>query len=609
MDAAIGLAVVLMLGVGAQWVAWRARIPSILILLLCGFLVGPISTLLMPSGEPLLRPDALFGDILTPLVGLSVGLILYEGGLTLRLREIQNTRRVLLGLCTIGAAVTWVLSAFLAWLLIDGMSVGIASLFGAILIVTGPTVIGPLLGHIRPTGPSAAVLKWEGIVIDPIGATAAVLVFEVIAAVSTPGGDPARDVTMAILKTIVIGGGLGFAAAMLLKLMVGRYWVPEFLQNPVSLMLAVAVFAVCDEAQKESGLLATTVMGIVLANQRSADIRHIVEFKENLRVLLISSLFIVLGARLELDALRMIGPGSLVFVALLILVIRPASVFASTARTPLTVRDKLFLCAMAPRGIVAAAVASIFGLALEELGVAGAELLLPSIFLVIIVTVAFYGLVSPWLAAKLGLADRNPQGVIILGAHPWGRAIAGLLSTRGVKVLVVDSNRENTQAARMDHLAVYRGNALGEHAIDEIDFTGMGRLIALTPNEEVNALACQRFGRAFGRREVYQLASGATRQTGGEISREFRGRTLFGEGATFGTLASRFAEGHVLKATTLSEEFGYENYRMLYGPRSLVVAVLTASGALKINTTDEPLEPEPGDTLIGLVNPDDLLLG
>ena len=608
MDAAIGLALVLLLGVSAQWVAWRVRIPSILILLLCGFCVGPLSTLVIPSGEAFLRPDELFGSILTPLVGLSVGLILYEGGLTLRLREISKTRQVVFGLCSIGAFVTWLLSTLLAWWLVDGMSLQIAALFGAILIVTGPTVIGPLLGHIRPKGPSAAVLKWEGIVIDPIGATAAVLVFEVLAAISTPQGEPTRDVTLAIVKTLVVGGGLGFAGAFLLKTLVSRYWVPDFLQNPVSLMLAVAVFAVCDEVQKESGLLATTVMGIVLANQRSADIRHIVEFKENLRVLLISSLFIVLGARLQVDDLKLIGPGTLLFVALLILVVRPLSVLASTVRTPLELRDKLFLCVMAPRGIVAAAVASLFGLALQDLGVPGAELLLPSIFLVIIVTVAFYGLLSPWIAAKLGLADRDPQGVIIVGAHAWGRAIGVQLRKRGVRVLMIDSNRENIASARMEDLAVYRGNALGEHAFDEIDFTGMGRLLTLTPNDEVNALACQRFGRIFGRREVYQLSTGAPRQRGGDISKEFRGRALFAEKATFGDLAGRFADGHVLKSTTLSAEFSYEDYRMLYGPRSLVLLVVNDDGVIRVNTVEDPVEPGPGETIIGLVNPDELLL-
>lgn len=608
MDAAIGLAVILLLGVGSQWFAWRIRIPSILILLLCGFIVGPISTLRGEGAAPLLDPDALFGDILLPLVSISVGLILYEGGLTLRFDEIKKTKRALWNLCSIGAAVTWVGSSAAAYFLVDGLTLEIAILLGAILVVTGPTVIGPLLSHIRPTGPAAPVLKWEGIVIDPIGASLAVIVFEVILA--TQAGDGAfGQVASALGKTLLAGGGLGILAALLLRETIRRHWAPEFLQNPVSLAVVVLTFVICDKIQKESGLLATTVMGIVLANQKAADMRHIIEFKENLRVLLISSLFIVLGSRLDIASLQTVGLGSVFLVLALLLVIRPLSVFASTWSAGFAFRDKAFVSWMAPRGIVAAAVASVFGAALEERGVESAGMLVPLIFIVIIGTVATYGLTTPILAKRLGLADQNPQGVIILGAHSWARAFASVLDKRGVRVVLLDTNRDNIREARMAGLATARTNILSEHGLDDLDLTGYGRFIALTPNDEVNALACQRFGRVFARQDVFQLPSKVEQKKDGAISREFQGRPLFDGDATFQALASRLSSGHIIKATTLSETFTYSDYRKLYGPRAVPLLVIGPGEVVRVVSSDAEGEPEPGQTLISFVDPDDLLFG
>ncbi|MFQ5805169.1 MAG: cation:proton antiporter [Phycisphaerae bacterium] len=594
--ALIGIAGIIVLGVGAQLLAWRLGLPSILLLLIFGFVAGPITGFL--------DPDQLFGkELLLSLVSVSVALILYEGGLSLSLADLPKVGGVVRNLVSVGAVLTWAVGTVAAYLVFD-LDLGLATLLGAVLVVTGPTVIGPLLRHIRPSGPVGPILMWEGIVIDPIGAMLAVLIFEAIG-----GGEgeaaTAQFFAMAVVKTIVLAGGLGLLAAGLLTLLIYRYWIPDFLQSAVSLMLVVAVFAGANRLQPESGLLAVTVMGIALANQRLANVRHIVEFKENLRVLLISSLFILLAARLGPGDLTGIGAGGLLTVALLVLFGRPLAVFVSTLRSTLTRKERLFLAWMAPRGIVAAAVSSVFALRLEEMGYANARMLVPITFLVIIGTVAIYGLTSPLVAHRLGVADPNPQGVLLVGAHGWVRALASLLQAKGYRVLLVDSNRANIAAARMAGLPTYAGSILAEYAIAEMTLGGIGRILAVTPNDWVNALAVQRFTSVFGRARCYQLPPQEKPKRKQALHRHLQGRWLFAAGMTNAALEQRFATGATVKATPLSAEFEFAAFRSLYGEAAVPLFVITEAGRLNVITADQPPKPLPGQTLISLVQEPD----
>ena len=335
----IVLAGVIVLGVAAQWLAWRLGLPSILLLLLTGVVAGPLSGLV--------DPDAIFGSSLLPLVSLSVALILYEGGLSLRLSELSKVGAAVRNLLSVGVLVTWLIAGWAAWAIL-GFDGPVAVLFGAILVVTGPTVIGPLLQQIRPTGPAASILKWEGIAIDPLGAVLAVVVFDLISVGHE--GNPWIHGGLAVLRTVGIGGGLGFFVAGLYILLIKRFWVPDHLQNGVSLMLAVTVFAVSNYFQEESGLLGVTVMGVTLANQKWVTVEHIVQFKEDLRVLLIGTLFILLAARLRLEDLSQLGMAHIVFVLVLIVVARPLSVWISTIGMGLSGAQRVFLSWMAPRG-------------------------------------------------------------------------------------------------------------------------------------------------------------------------------------------------------------------------------------------------------------------
>ncbi len=585
----LGLAGIVALGITAQWLAWRLRIPSILMLLAFGILVGPVTNLL--------HPDDLFGPLLQPLISLAVAVILFEGGLSLKVRELRAIGGDLLRLTTVGALVTWLVSVTAAHFLLQ-FEWPLAAVIGAILVVTGPTVIGPVLRHLRLGGRAGAVLKWEGIVIDPVGATLAVLTFAIVEAGSWHGAGAG----FALAKTVFIGGGLGLLGAALLVVPLARFWVPDSLHSAVVLTGVVGVFSLANASQDGAGLLAVTVMGVGLANQRLVPVRHLIEFKENLTVLLVSGLFIVLAAKLRkedlyaLDLLR-----TLLFIAVLILVARPAAVLLSTLGSSMTWREKVFLCWMAPRGIVAAAVSSVFAVMMVNAKVPQAQRMPPVVFLVIVVTVAVYGLSAAPLARRLGLASPNPQGVLFVGARPWVREAANALRAEGCPVLVADSNPAAVSAARLLGLPTYYGSILGEHALNEIDFKDYGRLLAVTPNDEVNSLACLRFIEIFGRREVYQLPFGAPTEGRREaVSLEQRGRLLFGAGLDNAHMIDRFGETPTVKTTHLTKEFDYAAFQALHGASVLPLFLIRAGGEVALFTADSPPTPQAGEALISL---------
>ncbi len=593
-----------LLGIAAQWLAWRLHVPAILLLLGCGIALGQFvdpDTLLsaVTGGARENGPRLLF-----PAVSLAVAVILFQGGLSLRYHELKYSGPVVLRLVTIGALVAWVLTATAAKYTL-GLTTRIAVLVGAILVVTGPTVVGPLLRHIRPTRRVGSIAKWEGIVIDPIGAVLAILVFEqVLAAVQVPS---VASVSLVLLRCAGIALVLGFLAAWLLVKAVQRYWLPDYLQGVAFLAVALGAFAASNELQAESGLATITFMGIVLANQRKVSIRHVVEFNEHLEVLLISCLFVVLGSRLNVGEILALGTSGVLFLLLLIVAVRPISVLAATFGTAITVRERLFLAFLAPRGIVAAAVASVFALKVatasgEESQLAEqAQQLVPITFLVIVGTVAVYGLLSAPLARWLGLADPNPQGLLIAGASAWIRDLASVLKEEGFAVLLLDTNESNVSAARMSGLTAECMNVLSEPVQNDLDLSGIGRMLAMTPNDEVNAMASRELAHLFGRANVYQLSASGGEGRRWTLAPHLGGRPLFGKDMTFTDIEGRSARGSVVKKTKLTEEFTWQDFQLLYGPTARPLFLLTGKNALSICTADQPVEPKRGQTVIALV--------
>ena len=590
----LALASVVILGIGAQWVAWRLHLPSILLLLIVGFVAGPVLGFL--------DPDALLGNLLIPFVSISVALILFEGGLSLQFSELRETTRVLVILVSLGAAVTWFLGAAFGYGLL-GLDLRLAVLLGAILIVTGPTVVGPLLRHVRPTRQVASLLKWEGIVIDPIGAILSVLVFEAILA-GEPGSASASPL-VGLATTVFVGMASGALGAGILLVTLRRYWIPDFLQESVSLMVVIGVHVGAGFLQQESGLLAVTSMGIILANQKSVNVVHIIEFKENLRVLLISSLFILLAARLDRNSLQDLGWRSLAFLGALILVARPLAVHLSTWGSRLSSKERHFLSWMAPRGIVAASVASVFALHLAEAGYTQANRLVPLTFLVIVGTAAIYGLTARPVARWLGVAQLNPQGVLMLGAHRWAREIARSLQDKGFRVQMVDSDWQNIAQARMAGIPAHYGNVLAEETIERIDLNGLGRLLALTSNDEANSLAALHFAEFFGRQNLFQLPPFEDVEHDAAIysPMHLRGRFLFTPTATHQTISKLFEDGARIKSTNLTGDFGFDDFLRRHGESAIPLLLIDRNGGLNVFATDRKLAPVTGDNLIYLAKP------
>jgi NhaP-type Na+/H+ or K+/H+ antiporter len=597
----MGMALVVVLGISAQWIAWRMRIPAILLLLIFGCMAGPGLEWLGRYSRHfhrLIDPDHLLGGLLLPGVSLSVAVILFEGGLTLSMAELRQAGGVILKLVSMGALATWVVT-LLAGLFILRMELHLATLLGAILVVTGPTVIGPLLRHVRPIGQVGPILKWEGIVIDPIGALLAVVVFEAIP--QTHFQTATAIVLSSVARTVLVGGLAGVIAASVLVLMLRRHMIPDYLQSPLALMLVVASFTGANIVQSESGLFATTIMGIALANQKFARVQHILEFKENLTVLLVSSLFILLGARLRLEDLAKLDWRILAFIAALVLIARPACVAVATIRSGLKMKERVFLAAMAPRGIVAAAVSSVFALRLQEESYSGSELLVPYTFAVIIGTVAVYGLSSPWVAKRLELANPARRGFLLAGANALARALASAIQKEGYPVILVDTNLDNLSAARLSGLPTFYGSILSQFVLDRIELGGIGRLLAITPNEEVNSLAAVHFARVFGSDEVYQLAPEKPQEgRTTKVTHHLRGRTLFAATATYRALAESVAAGGLVRKTPLTREFDWARFKQTTGAGTIPLFLVDETGQIILFTPDAPVTPRAGQAVVTL---------
>ena len=588
----IGLAIglIISLGAAAQWLAWRMGIPAILPLLIIGFLLGPVFGLVNPT-------DFIPEDLLFPAVSLAVGLILFEGGLTLRFSEIREIQAVVRRLVSVGAVVTW-LGATAAGHYVVNLSWELAFLFGALVVVTGPTVIVPLLRVVRPSAKIGNVLRWEGVLIDPIGAMVAVLVFEYLITVSRT--EALGVVAFTFLKFIVIGGVAGAVGGVLLAAILRRRLLPDYLVNFVALAFVFLVFAVSNTYAEESGLLATTVMGMILANQHVPNIHSLLNFKEELTLLFISLLFIVLAANIELDTLLAVLNGSIVLLlAVLMLVIRPLSVFISTIGSSFAFKEKLYLSWIAPRGIVAAAVSSLFASKLAKEGVVGADVLVPLVFLVIVGTVLLNSITAKPLARLLGIAEPDPQGFLILGAHPVARRIAAFLKEEGVSVQLADTNWSNVAAARVDGLDVYYGSLLSDQSDEEVRLSGIGKLLAMTSNDEANALAALKYARDFDSLNVFQLQPGRGSDRS-KLGNENRGRIVFQKPVTYAELSHLFSRGAKLKKTEITEKFSLDDFNKMYGESSLPMFVIEEDEGIRVLTEGEPL-PDEGGTLVALV--------
>ncbi|HXQ21604.1 MAG TPA: cation:proton antiporter [Candidatus Acidoferrales bacterium] len=393
----LGLATIFILGITAEWLSWIVRLPSPLLLLLAGFVAGPATGFL--------DPDALLGNLLLPVVSLSLAVLLFEQCLNLRTRAVAENGGVVGSLLSLGVLVAWAINGIGACYVL-GLPTASAGLLGAILVVSAPTVIGPLIDSVGPRDAAADALRWESVGLDLIGAALAVMVFETIVA----GGSRQTAVPgiAGILKTTAIAAGAGGLGAAIMLIALDRKWVPQRLASPLTLMTLVAAVTLADAVQEESGLLAAVAMGLALAYQRRVDIQAVREL-QGLPAMLAAPLFVVLAARLQVADVFRLGVASAAFVAIVVLVGRPLAVAASTARSGMSWRERVWLSWVAPRGVIAAGLASLCGLRLVEIGYPQADRLVPLVFLVISVSAVLSSFTVAPAAQWLRLARAEPH--------------------------------------------------------------------------------------------------------------------------------------------------------------------------------------------------------
>tara|TARA_B110000977_G_C11087776_1_gene495441 strand:+ start:4658 stop:6481 length:1824 start_codon:yes stop_codon:yes gene_type:complete len=505
----IELAGIIILGIVAQWMAWRLKLPAILPLILIGLLVGPIATFYTADGAKLIEPiwngtKGLFpGDGLYYFVSLAISVILFEGGLTLKRAEIATTGPVISKLITLGSTVTF-FGAGIASHFIFELSWPMAFLFSALIIVTGPTVITPILRNIPLKKEVSAILKWEGILIDPIGALVAVLVYEFI---SVEGGQAfTQTALIAFGKILLFGFSFGFTFAHALVFVIKKRFIPHYLLNVASLSMVLLVFVTSDFFAHESGLLAVVIMGMVMGNINLPNLKELLYFKESLSVLLISILFILLAANINIDQLMLLYDWrtALLFGAI-ILVVRPLGVFLSSSGSGLQFKEKLFISWVGPRGIVAAGIASLFGSKLVARGEVGAEYITPLVFVIVLGTVLLNATTARIVAKWLGVFLKKSEGILIVGAAPASRLIAQYLQENDRHVVLIDSNENNINAAKEKGIEALTANIYSDNLADNLELNDVGYLMALTGNAEINDFALNRFTEQFGENGAFRL--------------------------------------------------------------------------------------------------------
>ncbi|AXI50823.1 MULTISPECIES: sodium:proton antiporter [unclassified Sulfitobacter] len=586
------IALVGAIGVGSQWIAWRLRMPAIVLMLVAGILIGPVLGIFDPARD--------IGPLMGPMISIAVAIILFEGGLSLNFHTLQDAVGGVRRLVYIGAPLGWLMSA-LSLHYVAGLSWSSSAVFGGIMIVTGPTVIAPLLRTARLSRRPATLLQWEAILNDPIGALAAVLAFEVVIALNT--ATTASEAMLELFIGAAVATAAGVAAGIGLSRAFKRGWVPEYMKVPVLFALLLGVFAASDAVLHESGLLAVTIMGIVIANSKLPSYEEMRRFKEHATVLLVSGVFILLAAGLDVEALGNLDWRAAAFVAVVVLVARPVTVFISLVGSGIPFREKLLVALTGPRGVVLVAVAGLFGERLLSLGFEDAALIAPLAFALVAVTVVVNGFTLAPLARLLGLTGADTPGVVIIGGSDWTTQLAEVLKKAKIPVLMTDPNFIRLRKARAAGIDTFSGDILSEAAEQRVELVSYATLIAATDNDAYNTLVTTDLAPEFGRENVFQVMREKSESSRHQLPRTLGGRPL-GLEATHAELRDLIAQGWRFRSTRLSEEFTLEDWRA-ESPEARLLAQITTSGEIKFMRKNEEFKGGDGIHVIALRPPEE----
>ncbi|PHR61147.1 MAG: sodium:proton exchanger [Robiginitomaculum sp.] len=602
------IALIGVLGIGAQWLAWRLQRPAIVLMAIAGLIFGPLMTWLYTLGfvqdnETLggivdafrLDPKKDFGDLYRPMIGIAVAIILFEGGLNLRFKDLRDATHAVTRMVVVAAPIAAILGACAAHYIV-GLAWDISFMIGGLFVVTGPTVILPLLRQAHLPGRPAAVLKWESIVNDPLGALFAVAGYEFIH--FTAMGEHLQFAMIKLVVAAGIGALFGAVSGWGLAWAFRRGDVPEYLKAPVVLVWVLFIYVMANEIAEETGLVAVTALGIAMANSKFAAMVEMRRFKENIAVLLVSGIFVVLTATLTPEVLQSMDWRVMAFVLAMMFIVRPVAVFVSTIWSGLNWRETLLVSWIAPRGVVAVAVAGLFATELQAIGRPEGAIFVPLAFALVFATVLSSGFTITPLSKALGFAKKRSEGVMIVGANPWSLGLAKALKEMDIPVLIADTNWRRLRGARLEGLSVFYGEVLSENADHRLDHSAFEHLIAATPNDAYNALVCVEFAPELGRHRVFQISGQESEEADpAAINFTARGRTLSTHGRNFDVLTRDWWGGWRFRSTTLSDEYSFESFVKDRGDEIDILLAKRPDGSLDFLSPEQKSKTE-GSTLL-----------
>lgn len=587
--------VIIFVGTLCQWVGWKLKVPAIILLSLAGFFLGPVFGFI--------NPNLLFGDILFPMIEMSVAIILFEGGLNLRIHEFKEVSSGLKRLFTLGVVFNWVLGT-LAAIFIGGFSLNVSLLMSAILVVTGPTVIIPVLRQAKLNKRCSNFLKWEGIVNDPIGAFLASMVFQFIL-IKNRGESGSELVFISILKTLFISAMLSLGLKKVFKVLTKKKLIPDYLEIPVILSMVIGSFIGSELFQKGSGLFTVTLLGILIGNTRLSVLEELRQFKESITVIIITTLFVTLASTIDLKILSTLTLRHILFIASIVFVIRPIAIFLSTIGSEMSLKERLLVGFFGPRGIVAISIAGIVSTELSGISLPQAELILPVLFTIVLSTVIIHSLILKPLANILGLRHQNEKGILIVGATDWSIDLATKLKNLNLSVLLADISWYKLTKARQQGINTYYGQVLNDIDYGKPDIDGLSNLLALTDNDSYNELLCHKFSTFFDSKRVHKLP---IHQEKGIHFERVKNKDICmlidNDEALFENMQRKSYQGWIFKSTHLTEKFTFEDFNVLYAGKNPILFLIIRNNDGVDFLYKEEAPPQQGDTILFFIKED-----
>lgn len=582
------------LGISSQWVAWRFRVPAIVVMSITGLIVGPVLGLINPEQD--------FGNLYDPIISVAVAIILFEGSLNLKFKELSGLGKPVFRIATIGAFLAWILGSLTAHY-VAGLSWTVAFVIGGLFIVTGPTVIIPLLRQSKLKPRPAKILKWEGIIVDPFGVLLAVFAFEIITYFTAT--DPNGKALLLFFAVAFLAIIFGIICGRFISWLFDYGLIPEFLKSPVVFVTVILCFTVVDELMHGTGLLSVTAMGMTLANMKTTSVADMRNFKEDISILLISAIFIMLTASLKVDTLlHMFSPNIIGYVLLMMFAVRPLSIFLSTIGSGLSFNEKALVGWIAPRGIVALTVSSYFASVLLDAGYEDASILLTLTFGLVFFTVVAHGFSIGWLAKKLNLSMEGKPGVLITGSNLFTVELSLSLKKANYPVMIVDNSWERLAGARKSGVPFYYGSLLSEQTEYNLDTIPYEYLIASTVSHSYNALICTTFMPEYGRANVFKVSPYEETASGpSDPLDQIGGRILFDEDVSISDLNDKINKGYIFRQTRITNQYSYEQYVAEKDDSTVFLYVITSSGELKFYSERMRTVPGAGDLIVSLTPP------